>query len=100
MTLSNKHGEDGMDYAVTPVTKTKKKDIKVITEMSTSAIFKHLVVKHKYALVSLYAFALTAYLVYDKVLTIFINGVQPRMGAYYDGIYSACNSKLYGDGTS
>lgn len=63
----------GLSYELTGSKKPKSKEgIKVISEMPTSAIFKHLVHKHRYGLLLTYAIAITSSFIYVELISQFI----------------------------
>lgn len=64
--------KSGLAYEITGSKQPKSKQgIRVISEMQTSEIFKHLAVKHKFGLLLTYAIAITAYVFYTNIISMF-----------------------------
>lgn len=64
--------QSGLAYELTGSKQPKSKEgIRVISEMKTADIFKHLAVKHKFGLLLTYAIAITAYVFYTNIISLF-----------------------------
>lgn len=60
-----------MEYEQTPVRPSKKKDLMVISEMTSSKIIRYLAYRHRVGLLATGNVLLVAYFAWDKVLHIF-----------------------------
>jgi hypothetical protein len=66
--------KDNMEYEVTGG-KTPKINVNVLERTSTSVILRHLAYRHRVGLLITAVALLVSYIAYDKVVSIFINGV-------------------------
>lgn len=60
-----------MEYEPTPVRPSKKKDLMIVSEMSSTKIIRYLAYRHRVGLLAIGDVLLVAYFAWDKVLHIF-----------------------------